>query len=135
MTRAWIALGSNLGNRDDWLTRGVTSLAAVATLQITARAGPIDTLPLGGLSQPPYRNMMLQVEWSGTPGALLAECQEIERMAGRERDVHWGSRTLDIDLVRFDGVLCDGAELTLPHPGLRDRAFWASQLAELENDA
>jgi 2-amino-4-hydroxy-6-hydroxymethyldihydropteridine diphosphokinase len=104
-------------------------------LQITGQAGPIETLPLGGLSQPPYRNMMLQVEWPGPPGALLAICQEIERTAGREREVHWGSRTLDIDLVRFDGVLRDGAELTLPHPGLRDRAFWASQLAELENDA
>jgi 2-amino-4-hydroxy-6-hydroxymethyldihydropteridine diphosphokinase len=134
MTRAWIALGSNLGDRDAWLDQGVAALAAVPDLRVTRRAGPIDTAPLGGLDQPAYRNMMVRVEWSGTPAALLGVCHEIERVAGRQRDVHWGPRTLDLDLVRFDGEMCDRPDLTLPHPGLRDRTFWGSQLAELESD-
>lgn len=134
MTRAWIALGSNLGDRDGWLHQGVAALARVPRLQIRRHAEPIDTAPLGGLVQPAYRNMMLCVEWPDTPEALLAACHEIEAAAGRDRGAHWGSRTLDLDLVRFDGELCDRADLTLPHPGLRDRAFWVSQLAELETD-
>lgn len=134
MSRAWIALGSNLGDRDGWLEQGVEALVRVPQLQVLRRAEPIDTIPLGGLAQPNYRNMMVAVEWSGTPLALLGVCHEIEQDAGRDRGVQWGSRTLDLDLVRFEGELCDTAELTLPHPGLRDRTFWASQLAELETD-
>lgn len=135
MTRAWIALGSNLGDRDGWLERGMQALDSVDGLQLVRSVAPIETAPLGGLAQPPYRNMMVQVDWSGTPGALLAVCHAIEVGAGRDREVHWGSRTLDLDLVRFDGEMCDVANLTLPHPGLRDRPFWMSQLAELETDA
>jgi 2-amino-4-hydroxy-6-hydroxymethyldihydropteridine diphosphokinase len=135
MTRAWIALGSNLGDRDGWLAQGMTALHAVDGLHVHAITAPIDTAPLGGLDQPSYRNMMARVDWTGTPGALLAVCHAIEDAAGRDRSVHWGSRTLDLDLVRVDAALCDAGGLTLPHPGLRDRTFWISQLAELENDA
>ena len=135
MTQAWIALGSNLGDRDAWLAGGVTALQAVDGLRVEATTAAMETAPLGGLAQPPYRNMMVRVDWLGTPQALLAVCHGIEDAAGRDREVHWGSRTLDLDLVRFDGALCDGADLTLPHPGLRDRPFWMTQLAELETDA
>ena len=135
MSRAWIALGSNLGDRDAWLERGVTALRAVDGLQLERVLAPIETAPLGGLAQPAYRNMMVRVRWSGTSEALLAVCHEIEDAAGREREVHWGSRTLDMDLVRVDAEMCDTVALTLPHPGLRDRPFWMSQLAELETDA
>jgi 2-amino-4-hydroxy-6-hydroxymethyldihydropteridine diphosphokinase len=132
--RGWIALGSNLGDRDQWLMHGLDALAAVPGLHIAARTGPQETAPLGGLDQPSYRNAMVRVEWAGTAAALLAACHAIEEGAGRDRRGHWGSRTLDLDLVRFDGELCDRPDLTLPHPGLRDRAFWAEQLAELESD-
>ena len=134
MTRAWIPLGSNLGDRDGWLEQGVTALGQVQGLRVMQRAAPIDTAPLGGLSQPTYRNMMVRIEWPGTARDLLAVCHVIEQAAGRDREQHWGSRTLDLDLVRCDGALCDRPDLTLPHPGLRDRAFWQSQLAELESD-
>ena len=134
MTRAWIALGSNLGDRDAWLRQGVAALGQVPQLRIEQQAEPIETAPLGGLSQPPYRNMMLRVDWAGPPEALLTACHSIEAAAGRDRAAHWGSRTLDLDLVRFDGELCDRPDLTLPHPGLRDRAFWVTQLAQLETN-
>lgn len=132
-TRAWVAFGSNLGDRDQWLRQGMHALTALKGLRVTGVASPIDTAPLGGLEQPAYRNAMMRVEWSGTAADLLAACHAIEESAGRSRTEHWGSRTLDLDLVRCDGELCDCPDLTLPHPGLRDRAFWARQLAELED--
>ena len=129
---AWVAFGSNLGDRDQWLRQGMDALAALPGIRVRAVAGPLETSPLGGLDQPTYRNAMMRVEWPGSAADLLAACHGIEEDAGRDRSGHWGSRTLDLDLVRFDGELCDRPDLTLPHPGLRDRAFWAAQLAELE---
>lgn len=135
LRRGWIALGSNLGDREGWLARGVAALESVPMLRVTATSAPIETAPLGGLDQPSYLNAMVRVEWNGTPEALLSACHAIEEAAGRSRGEHWGSRTLDLDLVRFDSELCDRPDLMLPHPGLRDRAFWARQLAELETNA
>jgi 2-amino-4-hydroxy-6-hydroxymethyldihydropteridine diphosphokinase len=134
VTRAWIALGSNLGDRDAWLHFGVQQLAEAEHLRIVRHTAVQETAPLGGRDQERYLNSMVLVEWSGTPASLLTLCQGIEEAAGRERTGHWASRTLDLDLVRFDGALCDGAALTLPHPGLRDRPFWWTQLAALETD-
>src|SRR5690606_14658593 len=105
------------------------SLAAMATLRTTE---PIETAPLGGLDQPAYLNAMACGWWQGSAEGLLAACHEIEAAAGRDRNERWASRTLDLDLVRFDGELRDTPALTLPHPGLRDRLFWATQLASLE---
>lgn len=130
--RAWVAFGSNLGDRDHWLRHGMDALAGLPGIRVTGTAGPIETAPLGGLEQPAFRNAMVRVEWPGTAADLLAACHGIEAAAGRTRVGHWESRTLDLDLVRFDGELCDRPDLSLPHPGLRDRAFWAVQLAELE---
>lgn len=134
MTRdAWIALGGNLGDRAAWLERGLAALDAVPGVRVIASTASEETEPLGGLAQPRYLNCMALAQVSVPIGALLAACQRIEREAGRDRSMRWSSRTLDIDLVRVDGVLCDTPELMLPHPGLRDRTFWAREIAELED--
>lgn len=130
--RAWIALGSNLGDRSAQLAGAISQLGSLDGMAELIATEPVETAPLGGLDQPTYLNAMVRGEWSGTPEELLASCHRIESAAGRDREVHWGSRTLDLDLVRFDGALCDLPGLVLPHPGLRDREFWAEQLAELE---
>lgn len=133
--RAWIALGGNLGDRQAALANATSHLAGLPRLRILAATAPVETAPLGGLDQPDYLNAMLLVEWDGDVDELLAACQAIEATGARARDHHWASRTIDLDLVRVDGELCDRAALTLPHPGLRDRTFWAVQMAELESDA
>lgn len=130
--RVWLALGSNLGDRHSALRDATDRLMGLAGLRVLASTRPIQTEPLGGLDQPTYLNSMLVVEWDGEPLELLRHCQSIEEAGGRRREGHWASRSIDIDLVRVDGVLCDLPELTLPHPGLRDRGFWATSIAELE---
>ena len=134
-TRAFIALGSNLGDRARSFAMARERLEALDDATIVAATEPVETAPLGGLDQPAYLNAMLLLRWRADAEALLAACQHIESAAGRRRDVRWGSRELDLDLVRFGSMLCDRPGLVLPHPGLRDREFWARQLAELESHA
>ena len=129
---AWIALGSNLGDRAGHLNFARQSLTGAPEI-VDLVAGAVDeTPPLGGLDQPPYLNQMLRITTTMDPRILLHVCHEIEKGAGRVREARWCSRTLDLDLVRFGDAMCDLPELTLPHPGLRDRTFWARQIAALE---
>ena len=130
--RAWIAAGSNLGDRHANLAAARAELAGTQGILLIAATDPENTSPLGGLDQPMYLNQMLMIETAIGPSALLDVCQAIERAAGRDRVSRWCSRTLDLDVVRYDDLLCDLPDLSLPHPGLRDRLFWAREIAHLE---
>lgn len=130
--RAWIALGSNLGDRAGYLATARAQIAATEGIRLVRASAVEETAPLGGADQPGYLNQMLLIDTGIEPRQLLEICQGIELAAGRERPSRWCSRTLDLDLVRYGDVLCDLPHLTLPHPGLRDRIFWARELAQLE---
>ena len=131
MPRAYVALGSNLGDRHAYLALARDRLARLPGTALLG-VSPIDeTEPLGGLDQPPYLNQMVALETTLAPRALLEACQRIEAEAGRHRRERWASRTLDLDLVRFGDLLMDEPGLTLPHPGLGQRAFWREELAAL----
>lgn len=129
---AFLALGSNLGDRERHLRAAREALAGLADVRVAAETPVEETAPLGGLDQPAYLNQMVSVATSLSASALLAACREIEAGAGRQRGERWSSRTLDIDLVRYGDLQCDLPGLVLPHPGLRDRTFWATELAFLE---
>lgn len=130
--RAGIALGSNLGDRAAALALARERLAA-AGVRIAAASTVEETAPLGGLDQPPYLNQVVLIDTDLSPEDLLEVCHAIEAAAGRTRQTAWCSRTLDLDLVFYGDVTCDVPDLVLPHPGLRDRGFWARQIAEAEN--
>ncbi|MGQ0703773.1 MAG: 2-amino-4-hydroxy-6-hydroxymethyldihydropteridine diphosphokinase [Gemmatimonadales bacterium] len=130
--RAYIALGSNLGNREGYLALARERLARLPATRVLAGSAVEETVPLEGLDQPNYLNQMVAVDTSLTPRELLAECRKIERLAGRERRTRWASRTLDLDLVRYADLVTNEAGLQLPHPGLSDRPFWQRELAQLE---
>ena len=131
MPRAYVALGSNLGDRHACLALARDRLARLPGTELLG-ASPIDeTEPLGGLDQPPYLNQMVALETTLGPRALLEACQRIEAEAGRQRRERWASRTLDLDLVRFGDLLMHEPGLTLPHPGLGQRSFWREELAAL----
>jgi 2-amino-4-hydroxy-6-hydroxymethyldihydropteridine diphosphokinase len=132
---AYLAFGSNLGDRHGYLERARRHLEAVPGVEVLAVTPMEDTAPLGGFEQPPYLNCMARVRTSLDAPALLARCHDIERREGRRRRERWASRTLDLDLVRYDNVLCDLPGLTLPHVGLRDRDFWMREIAFLEDHA
>jgi 2-amino-4-hydroxy-6-hydroxymethyldihydropteridine diphosphokinase len=128
---AFVALGSNLGDRDAHLDGARRALDALPGCRVLASSRVDETAPLGGLAQPPYLNQMLALSCELAPRALLDAMQDIEERAGRTRAERWGSRTLDLDLVLFDDVTSDDPTLRLPHPGLADRDFWQRELAEL----
>ena len=129
---AYIALGSNLGDRLGFLQQARAAIAGIANCRIVAETRVDETEPLGGLEQPPYLNQMLAVETTLDPHTLLDHLQRIEAHSGRERTSKWSSRTLDLDIVRFDDRVVRTATLTIPHPGLADRPFWQREVAELD---
>ena len=99
--RVYVALGSNLGDRAGHLQRARDALASLPRTRLIAASSIEETAPLGGKQQPPYLNQMVLLETGLEPHALLEACQAIERGEGRERAERWGSRTLDLDIVKF----------------------------------
>ncbi len=131
---AFVALGSNLGDRTAHLAAAIAALGAADGIDVIRTTAAEETTPLGDLVQPAYLNAMVRLRTTLPARDLLACCHAIERLEGRERGTKWASRTLDLDVVWMEDALCDRPDLALPHPGVRDRAFWARQLAELEAD-
>ena len=132
--RVYVALGSNLGDRAAHLQKARDALAALPQTRLLAVSSIEETAPLGGKQQPPYLNQMVVLETGLEPHALLEACQAIERAEGRERTERWGSRTLDLDIVKFGTRRVRDSDLIIPHPGLSTRDFWRRELAELSSD-
>jgi len=130
--RAYIALGSNLGDRAEHLAAARAALAALPRTRLLAQSRVEETAPLAGMEQPTYLNQMVLLETALEPRALLAACQAIERSRGRVRGERWGPRTLDLDIVRYGHRRIADPDLIIPHPELSHRDFWMRELAELE---
>lgn len=128
---AYVALGSNIGDRDAALRQARAAIAGLPDTELVAESTIEETAPLGPIDQPPFLNQMVAVRTGLTPMTLLRELQDIELRAGRIRAVRWGPRTLDLDIVYFDRQTVDEPGLTVPHPELPHRDFWQRELAEL----
>jgi 2-amino-4-hydroxy-6-hydroxymethyldihydropteridine diphosphokinase len=128
---AYVALGSNLGDRHANLAHARAALGALASTRVVGESAIEETAAIGPGVQPAYLNQMLRIETALAPDALLDALHHIERAAGRVRDERWGPRTLDLDIVRFGDVTCATPRLTLPHAELPNRDFWQRELAEL----
>ena len=129
--RAFVALGSNLGDRRAHLDRARAALSLLPTTRLAAVSSVEETAPLGAMAQPPYLNQMVALDTMLAPDALLAALHAIERAQGRIRGERWGARTIDLDLVRHGDRELRTRALVLPHPGIATRAFWQRELAEL----
>ena len=128
---AYVALGSNMGDRDAHLASARKALATIPRSRVIASSIVEETAPLGPVPQGPYLNQMIAIETELTPRELLAELQRIERAAGRTREVRWGPRTLDLDIVRYERQMVADDDLQVPHPAADERDFWRRELAEL----
>jgi 2-amino-4-hydroxy-6-hydroxymethyldihydropteridine diphosphokinase len=128
--RAFLGLGSNLGDRAHYLEEAISALAS-PLIKVEATSRIYETEPWGLMDQPLYWNQVIEVETSLEPLELLHVCQEIEHRLGRERKVHWGPRTIDIDLLIYDNAVSKSEELILPHPYLEERAFVLNPLREI----
>ena len=134
-----IALGGNLGIPVDTLAAAVTALADVPGLTLTGVSPLVESDPVGGpAGQAAYLNAVVLARYAGAPARLLRRLHAIEHAHGRRRELRWGPRTLDLDLVQMgtpgtaDEVLSDRAELTLPHPRAAERAFVLVPWAQLD---
>jgi 2-amino-4-hydroxy-6-hydroxymethyldihydropteridine diphosphokinase len=128
---AFVALGSNLGDRDGYLAHAREGLGRLQGTAVVGVSQVEETEPLGARDQPSYLNQMVAIETSLTPRELLEACLAIERGAGRVRADRWASRTLDLDIVRYGDLVLHEPDLIIPHPGLAERPFWQRELAEL----
>jgi 2-amino-4-hydroxy-6-hydroxymethyldihydropteridine diphosphokinase len=130
-----LGLGSNLGERADLLAQAITRLAALQGVQILAVSEAVDSDPVGYADQPNFLNLCLAIACDISPDELLAETLEIERQLGRERtDNRNGPRTLDIDLLFYEGGSWSSPTVTLPHPRWSSRGFVILPLRNLLQD-
>jgi 2-amino-4-hydroxy-6-hydroxymethyldihydropteridine diphosphokinase len=122
MARAVLSLGSNMGDRLARLQGALESLA-VNGIRVVEISSVYQTAPVGGPEQDDFLNAVVIVETDLAPHDLLAACQAVEAEHDRVRDVRWGPRTLDVDIVDIEGIVLDDPVLTLPHPRAFERAF------------
>jgi 2-amino-4-hydroxy-6-hydroxymethyldihydropteridine diphosphokinase len=131
VSRAYLALGSNLGDRATHLQSAVDGLDAADGVDVVEVSRVYETEPIGGPPQDGYLNAVLAIETELDPYALLALAQRIERDAQRVRAERWGPRTLDVDVLLYDDVRLDGPDLTLPHPRIWERGFVLAPLRDV----
>jgi len=138
---AYVALGSNLGDRAAYLAAARDAIGRLPGTRVLLASDVEETEPVGPVAQGAYLNQMLAIETELVPGALLAALLvpgallaallDIERMHGRVRDVRWGPRTLDLDIVLFERQQVAEPGLVVPHPELPRRDFWRRELEEI----
>jgi 2-amino-4-hydroxy-6-hydroxymethyldihydropteridine diphosphokinase len=136
MAEALLGLGGNLGDVRTTLDRAVRALCDGPEVRLVARSSDYRTPPWGVTDQPPFVNLAIVVETALMPRALLDRALRVEAMFGRDRtrELRWGPRTLDIDIIAYDELEIAEPGLTLPHPHLFERVFVLAPLAEIAPD-
>jgi len=128
---AFIALGSNVGNRRQHLADARRRIAEISGVTTVAVSRIEETDPLGHMAQDRYLNQMVAVRTSLSPPDLLAALHEIEQQGGRVRTTRWAPRSIDLDIVRYAHTTWDSSDLQVPHKEIDNRDFWQRELAEL----
>ena len=135
MTKSYLGLGSNLGDRLANLLAAVSLLDAAEGVDVTRSSRVYETDPVGGPeNQPVFLNAVVEVDTSLEARALLETCLGVEEGMGRVRDERWGPRNIDIDVLTFGREEIDRDDLTVPHPRMHERLFVLAPLLELDPD-
>lgn len=134
MSRAYLALGSNLGDRRAHLQHALDAMRADAEVSVVAVSNVYETDPVGGPEQDAYLNAVVALDTDLEPYALLAFAHRLENDAQRVRRERWGPRTLDVDILLYDDVRLDDADLTIPHPRMWERGFVLAPLRDVAPD-
>lgn len=129
--RAYIALGSNMGEREKYLQMGVDAMGGREDIRLKKVSSWRQTAPYGGVEQADFLNGAMEIETLLTPLELLELLHEAEQAADRKREVHWGPRTLDLDILLYDDLVMESEELTIPHADMRNRDFVLGPMAEI----
>ncbi len=134
MTRAYLALGSNLGDRVAHLQRALDAMRAEPAVAVVGVSKVYETDPVGGPEQGAFLNAVVAVDTDLEPYGLLAFAQGLERDAQRVRVERWGPRTLDVDVLLYGDVRVDDDDLTIPHPRMWERGFVLAPLRDVAPD-
>jgi len=131
--QAFIGVGANLGDRWGTIRTALTELARIPGITALETSAIFETAPVGVTDQPVFLNLVVGIETTLTPEELLVKLLALERAAGRQRDkeTRWGPRTLDLDLLLFEGEKRTSPQLELPHPRMWERAFVLAPLKDL----
>ena len=132
MSRVYLGIGSNLGDRLAHLQLAVDILVTIPGITVAAVSPVYETDPVGGPVQDDFLNAVIAIDTTLDPNGVLLVAQAAERSARRVREEHWGPRTLDVDVLLFEGVQLNDPELMIPHPLMYDRAFVLAPLHDLD---
>lgn len=131
MSHIYLALGSNIEPRETYLAKALDALNAYQQITIVKKSSVYKTAPVGYTDQADFLNMVVEVDTSLLPLALLDVCQAIEKQLGRKRDIRFGPRTIDLDILMYNQENRETERLTLPHPRMLERAFVLIPLGEI----
>ena len=134
MVKAFLSLGSNMGDRLEYLSKAIDKIAQIQGCNILNKSSIYETEPWGYENQEAFLNLCISIETSLSPYELLESLQTIELELDRVRKIHWGPRTIDIDILLFDDIICEDDKLTIPHPRMRERAFVLIPLYDIEKN-
>jgi len=132
--RAFLGLGSNLGDRGALLQKAVGALKQLADVRVVWCSSLYETEPWGKKDQPKFLNGVLEIETTLTPSFLFQQLTTLERQIGRTPSERWGPREIDIDILLYDGLVYKDDHLTVPHPGLPHRKFVLVPMREIAPD-
>ena len=133
MTLVYLALGSNLGEREANLSEARQRLQDHGARLLRA-SRVVESEPFGVTDQPRFLNQVVEAEWGGSPRELLRAAKQVEGEVGRTPNVRWGPREIDVDILLFGDERLAEPDLVIPHPGLRERSFVREPLRELRPD-
>lgn len=131
MSRAFLGLGSNVGNRQFELDRAVQRLASHPGVSVKRVAAYLETEPVGYLLQGKFLNTVVEIETTLSPHGLLELARGLEEEAKRTRTIRFGPRTLDVDILLYDDLVLNAPDLVIPHPRMRERGFVLLPLMEI----
>ncbi|KMY46137.1 2-amino-4-hydroxy-6-hydroxymethyldihydropteridine pyrophosphokinase [Bacillus sp. FJAT-27916] len=134
MNSAYIGLGTNLGDRESYLMNAIEELSSHPSNRITAVSSIYETNPWGYEEQGKFLNMVICLQTELSPQDLLACCMYVEKKLGRKREIRWGPRTIDLDILLYNQENIVTENLIIPHPRIMERAFVAIPLVELDKD-
>ena len=129
--QAYISLGSNIGDRFEILKAAIEELNAYANINVISISSIYETDPVGYVNQDQFLNMVMELKTTLDPYELLSLCLEIEKNLGRKRDIRWGPRTLDLDILLYNQENIKSEKITVPHPRMQERAFVLIPLLEI----
>lgn len=134
MNKAYLALGSNVGDRYYYLKQALQKVNAIGEIEITRMSSIYETDPVGYKNQACFLNMVIEVKTTFSPHDLLLYLQRVERELGRKREVCFGPRTLDLDILLYEEEQIETKSLQIPHPRMTERAFVLIPLKEINKD-